>query len=689
MKSRKYRKKRILVFLLIFSMALGVIMPGSFTWAESLNQEGSATSAPDPVDEEMEQAPEKLEEVSGEEASKEGRETNVLAPVLAEQEISATLYRDSTLQEPVTAYSDVSPGEKGQQAPVSGTEISVKGLLPEGAIVRAYPVEVESSDDGVVLSAYDITIYDAQGTEFQPQDGNPVQVTISNEVISKAEDVSVYHMKDEYSAQEEVTSVSKEGEQVTFETPSFSVFVVEAKGTDVQVDSHPKLTVKFYDAGGNELVKSRRVYTNKEKYETPPTPEQTSGRSQFFAWSKYLPGQAIPYDDSIQYVAGNPIPAISADTTEKYIARYKAKATEHIVPGHDAKIVYHANLEGYTGEAVITEEYGQRSTVALRGSLFNPVNSSQKDTILGFVCWSTKAEPQGTPKAQQGTRYYKDAGVTLDGSTLNANNELHLYAVWSYKRVTFLNYQNFRKNDDKWATLHTAYLYGTFADANASVPNKPYSISQPDPTREGYVFKGWWKAADPVDSNGNYISNPNALLQNGDTLEIDPYGASNDLYAVWNPTLQVEIRDEGNMAESVPDLKAQYSIDGGAWQDYGNAVEIPVGASVAVRLVNTSGKVLEDYTTTVTAEQLPGDEGKDKKPGDETATGSTSNPVDAGYSETSFYVSKTVTFTNEKSIVPPTGLFSNTQPMLLLFALGLGGFVVIRYTHLKKEETSF
>ena len=50
-----------------------------------------------------------------------------------------------------------------------GAEISISGLLPQGAYVTAVPVSVEL-EDGIVLAAYDIKIFDGEGNEWQPND---------------------------------------------------------------------------------------------------------------------------------------------------------------------------------------------------------------------------------------------------------------------------------------------------------------------------------------------------------------------------------------------------------------------------------------------------------------------------------------------------------------------------------------
>ena len=77
--------------------------------------------------------------------------------------------------------------------------ITLTGEMPEGATASACPVDI--SMDGVnIISAYDITIYDADGQEFQPSEEKPLQVKIEDDAVRKAleenAELEVYHLKD-------------------------------------------------------------------------------------------------------------------------------------------------------------------------------------------------------------------------------------------------------------------------------------------------------------------------------------------------------------------------------------------------------------------------------------------------------------------------------------------------------------
>ena len=111
------------------------------------------------------------------------------------------------------------------------TVITLTGILPVDALVRAYPVDLESELD--VLCAYDITIFFADGSIFEPADGDIVNVSIQNPILdSDKEDVTVYHIPENGVPETVKTEVIDEG--ITFEAEHFSVYAV-AKGSNEEI----------------------------------------------------------------------------------------------------------------------------------------------------------------------------------------------------------------------------------------------------------------------------------------------------------------------------------------------------------------------------------------------------------------------------------------------------------------------
>ncbi|QTU83301.1 InlB B-repeat-containing protein [Carnobacteriaceae bacterium zg-C25] len=171
---------------------------------------------------------------------------NVSDADTVEQELQATIYQDASYQE---VAEDVSV-------------ITLRGKMPRGAIVKAYPAEVPSGNE-TVLFAYDITIYDASGRVFNPKESDSIQVSVSNPIFEDASNIKIYHVEGDTQQKEEVTPKAAKDDTVTFDAKSFSVYI----GTGLS--NHNVHTYRFYDEQGREQY-VRRLSTG-EKLSKPPT----------------------------------------------------------------------------------------------------------------------------------------------------------------------------------------------------------------------------------------------------------------------------------------------------------------------------------------------------------------------------------------------------------------------------------
>ncbi|MBR3124714.1 MAG: hypothetical protein IKF42_04685, partial [Mogibacterium sp.] len=108
-------------------------------------------------------------------------------------------------------------------------DIVVSGHMPGDAIVEANPAAVKIEDVDVFV-AYDIKIYagpvtKSLGIEWQP-DGDPLTVKVKSDALEGRKTVSVFHMHDEDSEPEFVTSANVEDSSVTFDAESFSIYPI-------------------------------------------------------------------------------------------------------------------------------------------------------------------------------------------------------------------------------------------------------------------------------------------------------------------------------------------------------------------------------------------------------------------------------------------------------------------------------
>lgn len=101
--------------------------------------------------------------------------------------------------------------------------ITLDGMMPADASVNVLNSENFSED---TICAYDISITDSNGEEFQPENQTPIKVEISNtaigEAIAKNQKLRLWHINDD-GIREEIKNFKMTQDSIAFETPSFSV----------------------------------------------------------------------------------------------------------------------------------------------------------------------------------------------------------------------------------------------------------------------------------------------------------------------------------------------------------------------------------------------------------------------------------------------------------------------------------
>ena len=152
---------------------------------------------------------------------------------LVDQKINATVYTDATLQH-------VS----------QDTTISVSGALPTGGYATAYPVDLSMVEGDDVLTAYNITAYQADGTEFVVDD--PLTVTVDVPDMPshlQGDDLSLVYVPANNQKPEALdTPVKVTDAGVAFTVEHFSVYAVtvgNVNSATIAVDgiAQPGITV--------------------------------------------------------------------------------------------------------------------------------------------------------------------------------------------------------------------------------------------------------------------------------------------------------------------------------------------------------------------------------------------------------------------------------------------------------------
>ncbi len=111
------------------------------------------------------------------------------------------------------------------------TDIYFGGVVPKDTTAEVKAISTKNLPDEIksdALVAYDITLT-SEDEEYQPEEGEPLSVSISNDVIAEAinagKELAVWHVADDKTISR-VKVLSVEGDTITFEAESFSIYVV-------------------------------------------------------------------------------------------------------------------------------------------------------------------------------------------------------------------------------------------------------------------------------------------------------------------------------------------------------------------------------------------------------------------------------------------------------------------------------
>lgn len=227
--------RRWLALIMTFVLAVTSIMFATNSSLLATDEDGVYTS--EPVQEEV-----VLEE--SEQGTEEGKAQAVQQIDLSAPEGEADVDEGAVTEEaeqPAVEPEEViaMPAAKFTAA-ASGINVSVsapEGAFPEGTTMKVKAVsdakamalaEDAASDEVVDAKAVDITFYDADGNEVQPQ--IPIDVKFSNVGLEgkKIESVDVYHVDDKGEAALVESDASKNVAE--FEAESFSIYLIVASG---------------------------------------------------------------------------------------------------------------------------------------------------------------------------------------------------------------------------------------------------------------------------------------------------------------------------------------------------------------------------------------------------------------------------------------------------------------------------
>lgn len=315
-----------------------------------------------------------------------------------------------------------------------GTSVTVSGNLPQGGKVSAALASASIAGEKIVL-AYDITIYDANGTKWEPN-GSAIAVTISSPRMPSGS-VSVWHVPDGSSA-EKVVDTTANTNSVSFQATGFSVYAVTVPNT------HFTQTYRFHvkDASGTDTVVSEQKLSDAEKLTQPATP---SGNGTFSGWTTSSGQVFNGFGKTAQELNGGA--ALDATTEATPIDLY---ASFDATGRH---IVYFMSA---SEPASVLDSQVYADGTAIRGENILPLVNTGNPEIQA-IGWS-RTKGATTPDASLGT---------VNG------NDVYLWPVLREGHsITF--------DSAGGSVVATEYV------DRGSVTTEPTA-----PTKTGYTFAGW------------------------------------------------------------------------------------------------------------------------------------------------------------------------------------------------------
>lgn len=333
-----------------------------------------------------------------------------------------------------------------QEDPADETVIILEGKLPKHAAVRAYRPEIKLNNETPLL-AYDITIFDANGSIYQPEENASIKVSVESDKLRTVKNMEVFHMKDENDSPELINGAQKIGDgEVSFEAKSFSIYIIN-EGEHSSEFHH---TYRFFDKNGDEIVGNRQVIAVGQVLKQPQAPGVES--HIFDGW--YTDKEA-----GHKFEQWNIEGELTQDKETLLYARYRK--VYHVYYKAEAKVPTDTDPV----MVIFTQSYGVNEDEKINFDDI-PFTTEEGKALVG---WSL---------------------VPNDESTMVKNHE---YVVKEDIRL--------------FPIIKDAYWIDFESQGGSYIPSKyvlkgDYSVA-PDkvPTKPGYTFDGWYTDKDTSPGN--------------------------------------------------------------------------------------------------------------------------------------------------------------------------------------------
>ena len=484
-------------------------------------------------------------------------------------EISETEITDTDNTETDNTETDITESELEYQVISASPDeddsqvITLDGLMPSNAAVSVNSLNEPPEKN---LCAYDISISDNNGENFQPQNGSSIKVQITNSCIAEAaasnNKLRLWHIDDD-GVREEIHNFTIQDDTITFEASGFSVYEVDDSGPalvtykfkmpdkDGKYEDYYFPTSSTNSSGAYKEICQQTI----KKGETLIFPQlPASYKDTFVGWFAYDENDGL----SKEPLDFNNIPEVKETKTVELRAVFNSYAY----------LIFYEQEDSTTGKPPV---------LATRRAIFDDdgkaVLSSEGITVMYDDHDSDKAENQPAQKVFKGWKienspvYDNDNDayhVTIDGNsyTIEKINQspddedseteeqgvyLRLYPV--FEDIRWLGFDTGEKGSG------ATYIPPVYFESDEGFSFEGATI----PVRAGYEFAGWYTepngegsqvTAIDRDSNTNEIIGQHLVSSiNNDKLEIgngklyvkDIRDGNNklivqvDLYAKWTP----------------------------------------------------------------------------------------------------------------------------------------------------------
>ena len=431
-------------------------------------------------------------------------------------------------------------------------DFTVTGRMPAQTRVYATPLERNDVDGTPMLAAYDITLTDTNGREWQPAYGQSAEVTITDPNFGDGRSLDIFHETDE--GREFVATVVSVNNTVTFRAKHFSVYVVG-------IAENNRLVVMF--------LRAYNPYNdpNSSDYEDPLTPAHqnysvpdtvcmlvkradTVGNGEFLKTLIYATGPGYMYP-GVSFFGWSGTPDYTADPDDQMTIRdvrdsvYQRLLAENSFSDLDTvkffpvllcnhKVYYRTPRHPKVAVGVDDILYRSDSS-SIRPYIVNEsyVPEVQNENFNGWKIVDGAANV---------TYGYGPDSLYLSGDSLNIQGNLTFMADISYGYwLTF--------DENGKGASYTAPIFMESPGVNGQVGDKLSDLEIDDPTRYGYTFGGWYADADTTEP-----------------FVFDGYLDTNTcVYAKWIPNARANYTVmvwRQNLARDGYDLALSYSDSG-------------------------------------------------------------------------------------------------------------------------------